>query len=93
MVGIQRVQTHPVNWTLNARVLLWLEHVWVNEISFQYLLNRESVHRDVNACRRISLTHEHVDIFGVKRFLQQSVLKIILYSLHVHSRVPVSLDS
>lgn len=54
MVGIKRAQTHPLNWTLNAGVLLWLKHVWVNEITFQYLLNRVLVHRDVNACKRIS---------------------------------------
>lgn len=27
MIGIKRAQTHPINWTLNARVLLWLKRV------------------------------------------------------------------
>lgn len=80
MVGIKRAQTHPVNGTLNARVLLWLKRVQVNKTTFQYLLNRMLVHRDVNAFIGISLRpkHKHIDVFGVKRFLQLSVLKIIL---------------
>lgn len=67
MVGIKRAQTHPINWTLNARVLLWLKRVWV-KITFQYLLKRMLVHRAVNACKCISLRpeHKHIDIWCQK---------------------------